>query len=111
MSQILNDIIVKAFQTLIPIAIFYAIFVYIINRDTQEIRKQQKNEIESELQKNSIIPNDNESIKTIISHQIITKAPTLKYLRKPLHNKVKNKQLTKKLKHKNRYDKRLNFRG
>ena len=111
MLQILNDIIVKAFQTLIPITIFYAIFVYIINRDTQELRKQQKNDIENKLPQNNIIPNNNESIKTIISHQIITKATKLKYLKKPLHNKVKNKQLTQKLKHKNRYDKRLNFRG
>lgn len=102
----LKDVVFSGFRLLIPISIIYACFVYIITRDYKEA--QMKNEMmdtvipetpileEPVLEPGTIVPKD-------YSH--------LKYARKPLHKKFKNKSETIKLKHKNRYDKRLNFRG
>lgn len=113
--NLLGQAVLRGFSILIPVTAFYALFIYIINRDTKEIRKEISFEdqkiIQEQLLFETLIPNDIKLLTTTINTQIVTKAPTLKYLRKPLHNKFKNKQLTQKLKHKNRYDKRLNFRG
>lgn len=115
MLYLLEQVVTKAFSILIPVTAFYALFIYIINKDTKEIRKEinieEQTIIQEQLLIETIIPNDIKLMTTTINTQILTKATKLKYLKKPLHNKVKNKQLTQKLKHKNRYDKRLNFRG
>lgn len=84
MIDILTDVVITGFKTIIPIAFFYGLFVYILLRDTKEM----------ELQKNQIINN-----------QEITITPYyLTYHKKPLHNKFKNKLKTMQIKHKNRKD-------
>ena len=100
----LKDVVFSGFRLLIPISIIYACFIYIIAKDSKETQIQ------------------HEMMNTVISETPILDEPALepivqkdyshlKYARKPLHNKFKNKSETIKLKHKNRYDKRLNFRG
>lgn len=115
MLYLLEQVVTKAFSILIPVTAFYALFIYIINKDTKELKKEMDIEsqkiVQEQLFLKNFIPNDIKLPTTKLNTQIFTKATKLKYLRKPLHNKVKNKQLTQKLKHKNRYDKRLNFRG
>ena len=81
MIDILTDVVITGFKTIIPIAFFYGLFVYILLRDAKEI----------ELQKNQIIDS-----------QEITITPY--YHRKPLHNKFKNNVITMQIKHKNRKD-------
>lgn len=82
--NILKEMIYTGFTTMIPIAFFYGVFVYILLRDAKEM----------ELQKDQIINN-----------QQITLTPYyLTYHRKPLHNKFKNKLKTVQIKHKNRKD-------
>ena len=84
MIDILTEVVISGFKTIIPIAFFYGLFVYILLRDAKEM----------ELQKNQIIDN-----------QEITITPYyLTYHRKPLHNKFKNNVITTQIKHKNRKD-------
>lgn len=75
------------------ITIVYGYFIYIISRNSKRTKQIEKEPV---LEIEPIVPKD---------------YSYLKYARKPLHNKFKNKSETIKLKHKNRYDKRLNFRG
>ena len=104
----LKDVVFSGFHLLIPISIIYACFVYIISRDSQEAQ------IQHEIM-NTVIPKTpilEEPVLEPVLEPIVPKDYShLKYARKPLHKKFKNKSETIKLKHKNRYDKRLNFRG
>ena len=105
----LKDVVFSGFRLLIPISIIYACFVYIITRDYKEA--QMKNEM-----MDTVIPEapilEEPILDELILEPIVQKDYShLKYARKPLHKKFKNKSETIKLKHKNRYDKRLNFRG
>lgn len=104
----LKDVVFSGFRLLIPISIIYACFVYIISRDSKEAQ------IQNEMI-NKVIPETpilDELILEPVLEPIVPKDYShLKYARKPLHKKFKNKSETIKLKHKNRYDKRLNFRG
>lgn len=84
MIDILTDVVITGFKTIIPIAFFYGLFVYILLRDAKEI----------ELQKNQIID----------SQEITITPYYLTYHRKPLHNKFKNNVITMQIKHKNRKD-------
>ena len=102
----LKDVVFSGFRLLIPISIIYACFIYIITRDSKEAQIQHE-------MMNKVIPET-----PILNEPVLEPEPIvpkdyshLKYARKPLHNKFKNKSETIKLKHKNRYDKRLNFRG
>ena len=84
MINILTDVVITGFKTIIPITFFYGLFIYILLKDEKEM----------ELQKNQIIDN-----------QEITITPYyLTYQRKPLHNKFKNNIKTIQIKHKNRKD-------
>ena len=105
----LKDVVFSGFRLLIPISIIYACFVYIISRDSKEAQIQHE-------MINKVIPEapilEEPILDELILEPIVPKDYSyLKYARKPLHNKFKNKSETIKLKHKNRYDKRLNFRG
>ena len=102
----LKDVVFSGFHLLIPISIIYACFVYIISRDSKEAQIQ--NEI-----MNTVIPEVPilDIVEPVLEPIVQKDYSHLKYARKPLHNKFKNKSETVKLKHKNRYDKRLNFRG
>lgn len=105
----LKDVVFSGFRLLIPISIIYACFVYIISRDSKETK------IQNEMT-NTVIPEapilEEPILDELILEPIVQKDYShLKYARKPLHKKFKNKSETIKLKHKNRYDKRLNFRG
>lgn len=84
MINILTDVVITGFKTIIPITFFYGLFIYILLKDEKEI----------ELQKTQITDN-----------QKITITPYyLTYQRKPLHNKFKNNIKTIQIKHKNRKD-------
>lgn len=104
----LKDVVFSGFRLLIPISIIYACFVYIISRDHKETQIQHE-------MMNTVIPKTpilEEPVLEPVLEPIVPKDYShLKYARKSLHNKFKNKSETIKLKHKNRYDKRLNFRG
>ena len=104
----LKDVGFSGFRLLIPISIIYACFVYIITRDYKEAQIQHE-------MINKVIPEtpilDELILKPVLEPIVQKDYSHLKYARKPLHNKFKNKSETIKLKHKNRYDKRLNFRG
>lgn len=104
----LKDVVFSGFRLLIPISIIYACFVYIISRDSKETKIQNET-------MNTVIPEiliETPILDEPVLEPIVQKDYSyLKYARKPLHNKFKNKSETIKLKHKNRYDKRLNFRG
>ena len=104
----LKDVVFSGFHLLIPISIIYACFVYIISRDHKE------SQIQHEMM-NTVIPEapilDEPVLEPVLEPIVPKDYSHLKYARRPLHNKFKNKSETIKLKHKNRYDKRLNFRG
>lgn len=110
----LKDVVFSGFRLLIPISIIYACFVYIISRDSKEaqIQHEMMNKVipEAPILEEPIL--DELILDELILEPIVPKDYShLKYARKPLHKKFKNKSETIKLKHKNRYDKRLNFRG
>ena len=100
----LKDVVFSGFRLLIPISIIYACFVYIISRDHKETQIQHE-------MMNTVIPKTPILEEPVLEPIIQKDYSHLKYARKSLHNKFKNKSETIKLKHKNRYDKRLNFRG
>lgn len=104
----LKDVVFSGFHLLIPISIIYACFIYIIARDSKEAQ------IQNEMI-NKVIPEtpilDEPVLEPVLEPIVPKDYSHLKYSRRPLHNKFKNKSETMKLKHKNRYDKRLNFRG
>ena len=82
--DIFKKMMYTGFTTMIPIAFFYGVFVYILLRDAKEMEMQKEQ---------------------IINNQQITLTPYyLTYHRKPLHNKFKNKLKTMQIKHKNRKD-------
>lgn len=100
----LKDVMFSGFRLLVPISIIYACFVYIISRDSKEAQIQHE-------MMNTVIPEAPILDELILEPMVPKNYSHLKYARRPLHNKFKNKSETMKLKHKNRYDKRLNFRG
>lgn len=100
----LKDVVFSGFRLLIPISIIYACFIYIIARDSEETQIQHE-------MMNTVIPEAPILEEPVLKPIVPKDYSYLKYARKPLHNKFKNKSETIKLKHKNRYDKRLNFRG
>ena len=105
----LKDVVFSGFHLLIPISIIYACFVYIISRDSKEAQIQHEM-INTVIPKNPIL--EEPILDELILESMVPKNYShLKYARRPLHKKFKNKSETIKLKHKNRYDKRLNFRG
>ena len=91
----LKDVVFSGFRLIIPISIIYACFIYIISRDHKEA--QMKNEM-----MDTVIP-ETPILEELVLEPIVSKDYShLKYARKPLHNKFKNKSETIKLKHKNR---------
>ncbi len=78
------------FKTIIPIAFFYGLFVYILLRDAKEMEQEK-------LEKPKIKEN-------IVTQDIILTPYYLTYHRKPLHNKFKNDYKTKQVKQRNRKD-------
>lgn len=104
----LKDVVFSGFRLLIPISIIYSCFIYIIARDSKETQIQHE-------MMNTVIPEipilKEPVLKPVLEPMVPKNYSHLKYARRPLHNKFKNKSETMKLKHKNRYDKRLNFRG
>ena len=85
--DILSEVISTGFKTIIPIAFFYGLFVYILLRDAKEMQQKKL-----------------EKAKLIEKQEIELTPYYLTYHRKPLHNKIKNVYKTKQLKHKNRKD-------
>ena len=84
MIDILTDVVITGFKTIIPITFFYGLFVYILLRDAKEM----------EIQKAELLHEQ----KIKITPYYLT------YNRKPLHNKFKNNSKTMQIKHKNRKD-------
>ena len=82
--NILKEMMYTGFTTMIPIAFFYGVFVYILLRDNKEM----------EMQTN----------QHLINPEIEITPYYLTYYRKPLHNKFKNNDTTMQIKHKNRKD-------
>ena len=105
----LKDVVISSFQILIPISILYGFFMYTISRDHKEMNQAKlKNEVKPTLD----VIQQEVIVETIVLEPSIQKDYShLKYARRPLHNKFKNKSETIKLKHKRRSDTRLNFRG
>lgn len=88
--DILSEVVTTGFKTIIPIAFFYGLFVYILLRDAKEMEQEK-------LEKAKMVEN-------VVSQDIILTPYCLNYHRKPLHNKIKNVYKTKQIKHKNRKD-------
>ena len=88
--DILSEVVTTGFKTIIPIAFFYGLFVYILLRDAKEMEQDK-------LEKPKIKEN-------IVTQDIILTPYYLTYHRKPLHNKFKNDYKTKKVKQRNRKD-------
>lgn len=88
--DILSEVVTTGFKTIIPIAFFYGLFVYILLRDAKEMEQDK-------LEKPKIKEN-------IVTQDIILTPYYLTYHRKPLHNKFKNDYKTKQVKQRNRKD-------
>lgn len=88
--DILSEVISTGFKTIIPIAFFYGLFIYILLRDAKEMEQEK-------LEKAKILEN-------VVAQDIILTPYYLTYHRKPLHNKIKNVYKTKQIKHRNRKD-------
>lgn len=88
--NILSEVVTTGFKTIIPIAFFYGLFVYILLRDAKEMEQEK-------LEKPKIKEN-------IVTQDIILTPYYLTYHRKPLHNKFKNDYKTKQVKQRNRKD-------
>lgn len=85
--DILSEVISTGFKTIIPIAFFYGLFVYILLRDAKEMEQEKL-----------------EKAKLVEKQEIELTPYYLTYHRKPLHNKFKNIHKTKQVKHRNRKD-------
>ena len=85
--DILSEVVTTGFKTIIPIAFFYGLFVYILLRDAKEMEQDKL-----------------EKDKLVKKQQIELTPYYLTYHRKPLHNKFKNDYKTKQIKHRNRKD-------
>lgn len=85
--DILSEVVTTGFKTIIPIAFFYGLFVYILLRDAKEMEQEKL-----------------EKDKLVKKQQIELTPYYLTYHRKPLHNKFKNDYKTKQIKHRNRKD-------
>ena len=85
--DILSEVVSTGFKTIIPIAFFYGLFVYILLRDAKEMEQEKL-----------------EKAKLVEKQEIELTPYCLTYHRKPLHNKIKNVYKTKQIKHKNRKD-------
>ena len=88
--DILSEVVTTGFKTIIPIAFFYGLFVYILLRDAKEMEQEK-------LEKPKIKEN-------IVTQDIILTPYYLTYHRKPLNNKFKNDYKTKQVKQRNRKD-------
>ena len=85
--DILSEVVTTGFKTIIPIAFFYGLFVYILLRDAKEMEQEKL-----------------EKAKLVEKQEIELTSYYLPYHRKPLHNKFKNDYKTKQVKHRNRKD-------
>lgn len=88
--DILSEVVTTGFKTIIPIAFFYGLFVYILLRDAKEMEQDK-------LEKAKIA-------EIGVAQDIILTPYYLTYHKKPLHNKFKNIHKTKQVKHRNRKD-------